>query len=165
MQMRTVAATTDTAVRKIIDIDPYFVRRGKNGWEPCDRQDAEAICKNNVLYAITDEPVPIGPIIEPDGTITDEMQYAPQAVIYDVPDGSLIVDLIHQGDAHSNQITDLETGTVDLGDAVADLESGALDLADALDVSTSETETALVDLADTIETLNERIEALETKGE
>lgn len=162
MTMRTIAATADTAVRTIIDVDPFYVRRNDVGdFVPCSRDEAQAISKNGTIYAITEEPVPIGPVIEEDGTVTDELRYAPQAILYEVPDGSLTARLIHQGAEHTGQITDLETGTLDLGDAVADLETGTLDLADALDSATSDTETALVDLADTIEELNGRIAALE----
>lgn len=152
MNKRTVAATADTAVRTIIDIDPYYVRRNAEGaFDPCGRDDAEAISKNGVVYAITDTPVPIGPVIDSEGHATDVMQYAPRAVLYEEEDGALTVNLIHQGTEHTDQITDLEAGTIDL--------------ADAMDASVVGTEDALMELGDMTADLLARVAALETAQE
>ena len=141
-----VAANADG---KIIDVEPLnYVYRTENGdWAPCSPEKAEAIAHHNQRYSIN-TPIPLPPLTDNDGNIIDDDQTmpVPVATIYEVPDGSLTVEALGLAKDHVGQIADLETGTVDLGDAVADLETGALDLADALDVSTSETETALVDL-------------------
>lgn len=154
-----VAANADG---RVIDVEPLnYVRRNTAGiWDPCDPKDAEAIAHHNQLYSI-DTPIPLPPLTDDEGNIIEDDRVAPTATIYEAPDGSLTVEALGLAKDHVVQIEDLEIGTIDLGDAVTDLESSALDLADALDTSTTETETALVDIADMIESMNERLKALE----
>lgn len=136
----TVAAARDSG--RIIDINPYYVRRGKNGWEHCNRADAEAICKYNQHYAVGDEPLALGHVIDAEGHETDEIRYAPHVVLYNVPDGSFTVDLIHQGDEHTVQITDLE--------------AAAMEIADNVDMAASGTEAALMEIGDMLADLAEQ---------
>lgn len=148
---RTAAANALTGV--LVDIDPYYVRYDENrGWVPCDRQDAQAIAKDNTHYSLDPEnPVPLPPLYNEAGEILEDGRTAPLAVLYEIDDGNQTVDLVHRSDDHTEQLTDLETA--------------ACEIADMIDDSASESAFAMMDLGDMMEQVMERLAAVEAAME
>ena len=130
---------------RVLDVEPLnYVRKIDGVWAPCKPECAQAICKYNQLYSIDpDNPVPLHD--DNDGDPTEGETTAPFAVLYEVEDGSLTVGLLHLGDAHTAQITDLE--------------AAAMEIADSVGASATDTDAALMEIGDTLAAL------MEQKGE
>lgn len=150
--------------------EPYYVHIGKNGcWDKCAAEEAEALSIRGTRYSLEGTPPTTWEVVDPgydpddpESIPTFHEEDAPVVLVRKCEAGEISFEQRGQIAEHAEQITDLEGGALELGDAVGEATTAALELADAIGTTAQENEAALLELGDLIGDMQERIAALET---